>query len=272
MLTTPLRHMAPVLAVILLGTAAVALPVSIVTQLALAQPARAYVTRAQTTALRGGALATFAVQQQRFRVWVTNPESIQQLKDLRAGTSHATIPTGRIRAGPGKGGHNKPWRWHLDPRDVRLSEMTTEVCDGTPSYVNAHLGYFLGTVKRYCPWGAKLVALRVTPPVKPVIPAMPADLRVVSTTSDSTSARKTTVRLAWQDRSSNVTGFRIRLTETRFYGGQNLQTQDEPANTTVATITFVAGGINPTKEACFTVTAFNAVGESPPAGPVCMQP
>jgi hypothetical protein len=32
-----------------------------------------------------------------------------------------------------------------------------ELCDGRPSMVEADLPYWLGTVKRFCPWGAKVV-------------------------------------------------------------------------------------------------------------------
>ena len=128
-------------------------------------PVQAASRSESAASLKGGALATFKVETERFRVWVTNPQTIAQLQDLRAGKSTASIPNGRILRGPGKAAHNKPWRWHLDPRDIQMAEMTTEVCDGRPSYVNQHLDEFVGTVKRYCPWGAKLVKLHLYPPV-----------------------------------------------------------------------------------------------------------
>jgi len=85
--------------------------------------------------------------------------TIQQLIDLDKGTSHATIPNGRIVRGPGQDAHNEPWSWHLDPEDIELAEVTIEVCDATPSFVEENLDYFVDVVKRYCPWAAVLVDL-----------------------------------------------------------------------------------------------------------------
>jgi hypothetical protein len=55
-----------------------------------------------TGALRGGALATFEVEGERFRVWTTNPQTIHDLHELQQGTSTANIPNGRIQRGPGR--------------------------------------------------------------------------------------------------------------------------------------------------------------------------
>ena len=108
---------------------------------------------------RSGVLATFDVLGDRFRVWVTNPQTIQQILDLRDGKSQANIPSGRIHEGPGRGEHNAPWRWHLDPEDIEMAEAAIEVCDGLPSYVNEHLDDFIA-LGRYCPWQAALVDVR----------------------------------------------------------------------------------------------------------------
>lgn len=40
------------------------------------------------------------------------------------------------------------WNWHIDPATVEFVEVAIEACDGKPS---------MGTVRRYCPWGARLV-------------------------------------------------------------------------------------------------------------------
>lgn len=133
------------------------------TIMALANPALA--TRAGSDSpddpegLDGGVLATFTVSGDVFKVWVTNPATIQQLFDLAEGNSRATIPNGRIQRGPGLSANNEPWSWHLDPQDVQMAEVTIEVCDATPSYVEKNLDYFVGTVGRYCPWSAVLVDL-----------------------------------------------------------------------------------------------------------------
>jgi hypothetical protein len=110
--------------------------------------------------LGDGLLATFDVDGERFRVWVTNLETIQQILDLQAGNSQASIPNGRILRGPGLGGHNLPWNWHLDPERIEMAEMTIELCDGLPSYVNENVEEFVVVVGRYCPWSAQLVEVR----------------------------------------------------------------------------------------------------------------
>lgn len=109
--------------------------------------------------LAGGVLATFDVLGQRFQVWVTNPQTIQQILDLQAGKSTANIPNGRILRGPGQGEHNAPWSWHLDPQDTAMAEVTIEACDGELTFVEENLSEFVDTVGRYCPWSAKLVSV-----------------------------------------------------------------------------------------------------------------
>jgi hypothetical protein len=116
--------------------------------------------KGKTDALRGGALATFEVEGERFRVWTTNPQTIHDLRDLQQGTSTANIPNGRILRGPGWARYNAPYRWHLDPQDITMAEVAIELCDGLPSYVDENVDEFVERVGRYCPWAAKLVELQ----------------------------------------------------------------------------------------------------------------
>lgn len=111
-------------------------------------------------ALDGGVLATFEVSGEEFRVWTDAPGTVAQLVALEGGESQATIPNGRLRPGPGRGDHNQPWSWHLDPDEVEMAEITVEVCDGRPSMVEEDRTYWLEQVGRFCPWGAELVELR----------------------------------------------------------------------------------------------------------------
>lgn len=60
------------------------------------------------------------------------------------------FPAGPIAAG--NGGFNLNWGWHFT--DVSLVEAAVEVCDGTPSMVQANLNYWLTTVRSFCPWTA----------------------------------------------------------------------------------------------------------------------
>ncbi len=58
----------------------------------------------------------------------------------------------------GHGGFNLGWRWHLDPDDWDLVEISTEVCDGVPGDPESDLPYWVGYVGRFCPWSSYVVA------------------------------------------------------------------------------------------------------------------
>jgi hypothetical protein len=106
-----------------------------------------------------GIVATFRVGVETFRVWVTNEETIEQIFALDAGESMAAIPNGTLHYGPGEFDHNLPWGWHLDPEEIEMAEMTIELCDGNPAFVEAELDYFVETVGNYCTWAAELVSI-----------------------------------------------------------------------------------------------------------------
>ena len=52
-------------------------------------------------------------------------------------------------------GVNAPWSWHIDPSTLEFAFVTTEVCDGLPSYVEDEIV----TSDQFCPWSAKVVAV-----------------------------------------------------------------------------------------------------------------
>lgn len=109
--------------------------------------------------LEGGVVATFEVGSDRFKVFVKNAAAIERLVALRNGAGGGQIPNGRILRGSGAGQHNAPRAWHLDPDDIQIVVVTFEVCDATPSYVDAHVDKFVDVVGRYCPWEARFVRL-----------------------------------------------------------------------------------------------------------------
>lgn len=80
-----------------------------------------------------------------------------QAADLRARLQSGTrgVVTGSLAAG--NGGFNAPWPWHLTLQSVATADMSIELCDGRPSMVSADLAYWIGTVRQFCPWGAKVV-------------------------------------------------------------------------------------------------------------------
>ena len=52
----------------------------------------------------------------------------------------------------GNGGYNLDWSWHFIPGEWDLAEMSIEVCDGTPSYVEENLDDWLAMQDAFCPW------------------------------------------------------------------------------------------------------------------------
>lgn len=96
-----------------------------------------------------GALVTFQVVNETFRVWLPNESQVEAARAAQAGDP-ARIPNGRIVAGTE---FNTGWSWHLE--DVEFAAVTTEVCDGLPSDVQREgPGYGGG---RFCPWGAVIL-------------------------------------------------------------------------------------------------------------------
>jgi hypothetical protein len=57
---------------------------------------------------------------------------------------------GRIERG--NDGYNLNWSWHFVSGEWDLAEMSIEVCDGTPSYVEENLDEWLSMQDSFCPW------------------------------------------------------------------------------------------------------------------------
>jgi len=107
--------------------------------------------------LSGGILVTFQVIDERYSMFITNENTIEQVFAVERGESDARIPSGRIVEGAVF--YNQPWSWHIDPEDIHMAEITIELCDGTPSMVEENLDYWLQSVGRFCPWGAEIVKI-----------------------------------------------------------------------------------------------------------------
>lgn len=108
---------------------------------------------AGTPELTDHAVATFQVVDETFKVELITEDLVTNAKLLLAGEEAPSIPVGTVvRGDPGV---NAPWSWHLDPATVEFADMTTEVCDGLPSFEED------GTITSdiYCPWSAELIAL-----------------------------------------------------------------------------------------------------------------
>jgi hypothetical protein len=98
-------------------------------------------------------IATFQVVDETYKIELATPELVAHAEALLAGEAVASIPNGVVvRDDPGP---NAPWSWHIDPATLEFADMTIEVCDGLPSYVED------GTVTsdQYCPWSAEIISI-----------------------------------------------------------------------------------------------------------------
>jgi hypothetical protein len=88
-----------------------------------------------------------------FRMRVTDADAIRLAMENMTG-GNSKHPEGRIAVSDG--GHNAPWSWHFVPETVRMVDASMELCDGEPSYVEAHRADHLAS--GYCPWGARIIS------------------------------------------------------------------------------------------------------------------
>lgn len=95
------------------------------------------------------------VNGERFVIYVIDADTIRLALENMEGKNDM-FPMGELARGDG--GFNKPWSWHLKPETVRMVEVSIELCDGTPSFVENELDYWLETVKSYCPWRGRIIA------------------------------------------------------------------------------------------------------------------
>jgi hypothetical protein len=103
------------------------------------------------TSPSSGAIVTFAVANETFRVWLTSEDQVEVAQAAQSG-GRARIPNGRIVPGAQV---NAGWNWHLE--DVEFAEFTIELCDGRPSDVERERTAFGGG--RFCPWTARVIRI-----------------------------------------------------------------------------------------------------------------
>ena len=106
-----------------------------------------------TSLARRNPVATIQVVDETYKIELATPELVEHAEALLAGEDVASIPLGTVvRDDPGP---NAPWSWHIDPATLQFADMTIEVCDGLPSYVEDETV----TSPDYCPWSAKVIAI-----------------------------------------------------------------------------------------------------------------
>jgi hypothetical protein len=101
----------------------------------------------------GSVIVTFDVVGESYRILLTDPDDVAIAQRLLDGEEAPRIPNGLIVRG--ETSVNTGYSWSIDPESVEFADMTTEVCDGLPSYVED--GSLTGAY--FCPWSAEVVAI-----------------------------------------------------------------------------------------------------------------
>jgi hypothetical protein len=100
-----------------------------------------------------GVVVTLRVEDEEYKIRLTDPADTENARKLLAGEEAPSIPNGVVvRGDPGV---NVGYSWHIDPDSVEFADLTTEVCDGRPSDVEKGVI----TSDRYCPWSAEVIAI-----------------------------------------------------------------------------------------------------------------
>jgi len=89
-----------------------------------------------------------------YRVLLTDQADVATAEELAAGDRDPLIPVGKVVRSD-DGGVNTGYSWHIDPASFDWAEMTMELCDGRPSYVED--GTLSGDT--FCPWSATVVGV-----------------------------------------------------------------------------------------------------------------
>lgn len=94
-----------------------------------------------------------------FRAWTKNAEVINAIeeelaKPFDARTKHINGPIKRL---PSDCNSNENWSWYFVPDEWVMADISIELCDGNPQYVEDNLSEFVDNVGRYCPWGSRVL-------------------------------------------------------------------------------------------------------------------
>lgn len=89
--------------------------------------------------------------------YVASTSGADVIADVRAELSRPESERTRHPSGPIErdlGGSNSPWHWRFIPSQWKLTQLSTEVCDAHPVYIEQNLDQWLASVVTYCPWAA----------------------------------------------------------------------------------------------------------------------
>jgi hypothetical protein len=98
-----------------------------------------------------------------FVVRVTDQDVLDTMIEICLGLHGPMNVTGDLLTGNQGYNHDalsgSYWSWHLDEDTVALADMSMEICDGRPSFVDGDLHFWLTFVGHYCPWSCDIVAI-----------------------------------------------------------------------------------------------------------------
>jgi hypothetical protein len=105
----------------------------------------------------GGAVVTFDVHGESLRVWSTNLAFIAKARSLIGASGFQVTPIFDIM----RVGHDDcaGRAWSVNPDAMMFDDLTTEVCDAMPSYIDADVAGWARSPGQYCPWGPRVVAV-----------------------------------------------------------------------------------------------------------------
>jgi hypothetical protein len=104
------------------------------------------------------AVATFQAGGEKFRIRLIKKADIERAL-LQVNGKEDFVPTPNGVVVRGSADVNVGYSWHIDPKTFEFADFTTEVCDGLPSFVERNEI----TSDRFCPWGAKVVDVKMLP-------------------------------------------------------------------------------------------------------------
>lgn len=104
----------------------------------------------------GGAEIEIQVNVDTFRLWSVNARFIDHAKELKASGKTGTAMLNGLADGQDC---DSRWTFHSDPADMSWPELAMEVCDGRPSDVEHDKAHWISDIKRWCPWGTKVLSV-----------------------------------------------------------------------------------------------------------------
>ena len=99
------------------------------------------------------------VDGEKFYVIATDPHVVRGLIDMEQGQQTLAHIHGKVGFGPGKGGFNRPWNWHIIPTSITLSEMTASTCNVRPSTIQRDPAEYIRRNGFFCPMSARVEAI-----------------------------------------------------------------------------------------------------------------